>query len=139
MPSVRINFDEDSLFRGVSNAVKRLRRKMTAPEVKKEVTGEYAKVVAKYVPYKTGALLESASVVRDGDNFAVRYSAKSKKGYDYADVQYKPEAYGRDESLWNRTTAGTYSHWNRHLTSADREQFRDEVARILKESTKRGG
>ena len=138
MPSVRLQFDEKAIASGIKGVVTRLQYKASAPKVKQEVTGAYAEIVAQYVPYKTGALMKSAKVVPDGKDYAVRYSAQSKKGYDYADIQYQPEKYGENESSWNRHTPGTYSHWNRHLTSADKSWFLDEATRIIKEGIKDG-
>jgi hypothetical protein len=117
--------------------LKQKKRRALSPEIKKEAAGIYAKAVAKYVPHDSGQLLESAKVIKYNGEYAVEYSAFNKRGkkhYDYADFQYRPEKYGRDEAMWERHTAGTYSHWNKHLTRLERESFYREVAQIMTEA-----
>ena len=92
-------------------------------EVKDEIAGEYAKAISRYVPYKTGKLLNSAKV-EDG---AITYSAKCNRPggrFDYAAVQYYTP-------FDNRSTPNTYDHWNKHLTTAEREEFYNDVKDII--------
>ena len=109
-----------------ANITRILNRKVDAIQIganKDAIAGEYAKHVAKYVPYKTGKLLRSAKV-KDG---TITYSAKAKNGFDYADIQYNvpfPQE--------SRSTPGTYDHWNRHLTASERQLFYEDVAKIIK-------
>lgn len=123
MPSVYVNFDMKAVQDNVNRAIGKKVERALFEDTRNEIAGEYAKAISKYVPYKTGALSRSARVV-DGE---IRYSAKVKrKGgtYDYAEYQYTHE-------FENRTTPGTYGHWNRHLTTAERKAFYEEVAEII--------
>jgi len=132
MPSIYIRVDEKALEDNVNRILGKKVEKIYYTETRNEVAGIYASAVEKYVPSKTGRLHSSARV-RDGE---IRYSAKAKRkrgNYDYAGVQY----YSND-STWNRHTPNTYSHWNRHLTSAERQNFYQEVAKIIAEKMNNG-
>lgn len=134
MPSYRLELDEATIVRGIENAVNDKVKKGLSPEVKRAAANEYRDSIERYVPngpsYKGhigGSLRRSANVVADGDDYAVRYSAKSPKGYDYAEVQYN------GPSWWDRHTPDTYSHWNRHMTRAERLAYYQKVAEMVKE------
>lgn len=73
-----------------------------------EINEHYIQVVTPYVPYKPkyeGGHLNVAYQTNDG---RIIWSS-IKKGYNYADIQYQPEAHGVVYS--NYTTPGTGSHW----------------------------
>lgn len=133
MPSIRLNIDEATILRGVERAIDDKVKKGLSKEVKFAAANDYKDTIERYVPsgpsYKGhtgGALRRNARVVPDGDDFDVRYSATSPKGYDYAAAQYN----GSD--WWNRHTPDTYSHWNRHITRAERLAYYQRVADMIK-------
>ena len=124
---LHVNFD----MKAVQDNVNRMLNKKVAvihyTETRNDVAGEYAKRIDRYVPMKTGKLRRSVGV----DNGAITYSAKVRRkggNFDYAKVQYYS-----DDSFWDRTTPDTYSHWNKHLTTAERLAFYEDVAKIIKE------
>ena len=125
MPSYRVNFDLKALQNGVEKVLGKKVDKINLIETRTDAAGEYAKHIARYVPLDSGTLRRSARAV-DGE---VRYSAKAKRPggeYDYAEIQYQipfPQE--------NRHTPDTYDHWNRHLTTAERQAFYEDVADIL--------
>lgn len=135
MPSsfVDVKFDVGALQ---SNVEKILRRKLKNGLSQKTLVaaGElYKDAIEHYVPLKTGTLRGSATVVPRGEGCVIRYSAKgtnkdgSIKDYDYAKDRYTLPAK-------RRFTPGTYDHWNRHLTRAERQQFYNDVASIITEA-----
>lgn len=135
MPSIRISFDNKAVQDNVNRIIGKKVAVIHYTETRNDTAGVYAKYISKYVPFKTGTLRRSATIT-DGE---IRYSARSKKGYNYADIQYRPEAYGYDESTWERHTPDTYSHWNRHLSTAERQAFYQEVAKIVAEKMNKRG
>ena len=74
-----------------------------------------------YVPIKTGQLRESAEVIDNG--YAVRWSAESSKGYDYAPIQY--------DVPFNHPRGGT-DNWDYHMLADIGDKFMDAVQEILK-------
>lgn len=145
MPSIRISVDSKALTSQIRKITNKILLFGLSDDVKKAAAGEYAARVDKYVPqgpsYKGhtgGSLRNSVRIVPDGKGYAVRYSSHSPDGYDYAGVQYAPEKYGKSDAFWNRHTADTYSHWNRHLTRAERQEFYQAVGKLVKEGIKRG-
>lgn len=136
MPSIRVHFDEEAVTKNISRILDETINSAMDLNVREEIAGEYAMRISKYVPYKTGQLVNSADIVADAENgVAIRYSAKSRKGrdrnYDYAQVQY-------ETPFENRTTPDTYDHWNKHLTTAERKDFYEACADIISESMKHG-
>ena len=126
----KVSFD----MKVVQDNVNRILNKKIAvteyTEVKDEIAGEYAKAISKYVPYKTGRLMNSAKV-EDG---AVTYSVKVNRPdgrFDYAPVQYYTP-------FENRSTPNTYDHWNKHLTTAERQEFYEDVKDIIVERMNHG-
>lgn len=128
MPSIYVSFDNKAmnkyLTETLGNKAKMLDEDM---DLRNAAAGQYAAYVSKYVPLgKTGRLRQAK--VKDGE---VRYSAiaikKDGTRYDYAETQYN----GPD--WWERRTPGTYSHWNRHMTTAERQAFYDDVKQMLLE------
>ena len=122
---LKISFD----MKAVQDNVNRILNKKIAvteyTEVKDEIAGEYAKAISKYVPYKTGRLMNSAKI-EDG---SITYSAKVNRPdgrFDYAGVQYYTP-------FENRSTPNTYDHWNKHLTTAERQEFYEDVKDIIVE------
>ena len=133
MAELHISFDEDAVVNAVSRILKRKTGIALSLDNQLDVAGEYAMAISKYVPYKTGKLLRSADVVPHGEGVAVSYSAmsKGKQKIDYAPIQYEiPFA--------NRSTPGTYDHWNRHLTTAERQEFYERCAEIISKSMQDG-
>lgn len=130
--AVRISFDSESLEANVSKILGRKFKIDDYDGIDTEIAGSYAMHIARYVPYKTGRLLHSARV---GDG-KITYSAKVKRKsgiYDYAGIQYLvpfPQE--------SRSTPGTYDHWNRHLTTAERKAFYDDVAKLVIERMNNG-
>ena len=123
--AVRISFDMKGVQDNVNRILGKKIKSIYYTSAKDDIAGEYAKYIAQYVPYKTGKLRYSAKI----DNGSVVYSAKVRRkggNFDYAGIQYYS-----DDSNWNRTTPGTYSHWNKHMTAADRRAFYDDVKRII--------
>lgn len=135
MPSIRVSYDEGAVQRNVEKILKRKLDAGTSIDTKMEVAGEYASAVERYVPYKSGKLAHSARIVADGNVANIRYSARSFKGkhYDYAQWQYDTPV-----PQENRTTPGTYDHWNKHLTTAERKAFYEEAAKIVAREMKNG-
>lgn len=132
MPNVSLRIDTKALQDNVNRIIGRKVEVIHYKSTRNESAGEYAKYISKYVPRKTGKLVKSAKIV-DG---AVTYSAKAKRkngNYDYAAYQYYS-----DDSEWVRATPDTHSHWNRHLTTAERQAFYEDVAKIIKEKMNNG-
>lgn len=140
--SVRVQFDTAALVNNLNKVLENKLEKGLSDENKYMATSLYRDAIAKYVPvgksYKGhagGALSRSAfkpdAIVKNGDGYAVRYSAKSPKGYDYADYQYNNE-------FENRNTPDTYGHWNRHLTVAERQEWLDFVKKLIVEGMNNG-
>lgn len=135
MPSYRVNYDADALTENVENLLEKKLEKGLSNEVKWYAANKYKDIIEQYVPlggsYKGhtgGALRREARVVPEGDDYAIRYSATSPKGKDYAEAQYEgPE-------WWERTTPGTYSHWNRHMSRSDRLEWYQYVADSIMEA-----
>lgn len=135
MAELKISFDTDAVLNSLSNVIRRKINNSLSVPVKQEIAGEYAAAVYRYVPNKTGKLADSARVVTEGNDVAIKYEAisenKNGKKTDYAPIQY-------EIPFENRTTPGTYDHWNRHLTTAERKAFYETCADIIKESFKNG-
>lgn len=129
--SVYVNFDTSSFEKNLTRILKRkIEYQGLSKGVKKEITYMYRDAIRPYVPMKTGKLRRGSRVVTDGEDFAIRYSAKAPKTkYDYAAKQYytpvDPE---------RRFTPGTFDHWNRHLSILEREKFYRDAARIITEA-----
>lgn len=125
MPSVYISFDLKAVQDNVNRILNKKLERAKYDGVRNEIAGEYAAAIDKYVPSKSGRLHSSATV-RDGE---IRYSAKANRpsgNYDYAAVQYYtpfPQE--------NRHTPNTYDHWNKHLTTAERQEFYQKVKEIV--------
>ena len=138
MPAIQISFDEEAVKHSLEDRIKGIVDKALTVETQKEVAGEYAVAVAKYVPYgpnykghRGGKLLRSAKIVETGEGVAVEYSATSPEGYNYAKLQY-------ETPFENRHTPNTYDHWNRHLTASERRAFYERCAEIISESINNG-
>lgn len=140
--SVYIQFDEDALINNLREVLERKKKNGLSDDVKYMATSLYRDAVAKYIPYgkdyshhRGGTLYRSGfrnnSIVKDGDGYAIRYSAKSPRGYDYAEYQYENE-------FANRNTPGTYGHWNRHLSIVERQEWIDEVKKLIIEGMNNG-
>ena len=127
---LNISFDMKAVQDNVNRMLNKKIKATEYVETRNEIAGEYAKAISKYVPYKTGRLLGSAKV-EDG---AITYSAKVNRPggrFDYAPVQYY-------NSFENRSTPNTYDHWNKHLTTAERQAFYEDVKDIIVERMNHG-
>ena len=125
MPSIYLNFDMKAVQDNVNRVVKKKLDAANYVETRNEIAGEYAAAIEKYVPSKTGRLHSSAKVI-DGE---IRYSAKANRpggSFDYAQIQY-------ETPFANRHTPNTYDHWNRHLTTAERQAFYEQAKKIIVE------
>lgn len=129
---LEIQFDMKAVQDNVNRALNKKERTIYYTDTKNTIAKQYAFYIRKYVPKDSYNLVNSTKI-RDG---VISYYAKSKGGkrqINYAKVQYAPEEYGYNESFWDRKTPETYSHWNRHLTTAERQSFYDDVKRIIVE------
>lgn len=84
---------------------------------------------------KTEELRSSADIRPYKDTYAVCYDPVDEKRdikFHYGEVQYN----GPD--WWNRRTEGTYSHWNQHLSSFEREDYYRELAKLYVEECNNG-
>ena len=140
--SIRVQFDENALVNSLNRVLTSKLENGLSDKVKYTATSYYRDAIAKYVPYgksykgHTGGTLyrsgfDNNSIVKEGDGYAVRYSAKSPKGYDYADYQYHNE-------FENRNTPGTYGHWNTHLTHSERREWHEQVKQLIIEGMNNG-
>ncbi len=124
----KISFD----MKAVQDNVNRILNKKIAvteyTEVKDEIAGEYAKAISRYVPYKTGKLMKSADVEDGAVTYSVEVNRPNRPNgkFDYAKVQYYTP-------FENRSTPNTYDHWNKHLTTAERQEFYEDVKDIIVE------
>lgn len=113
-------------------------------KLKRESAKMYRDKIEQYVPLDHGDLRKSAhkknaiSPYRDG--YAIYYdpigeygkSTGEHKEFHYGDYQYNgPE-------WWSRKTEGTYSHWNQHLASFEREDYYRELAQLYVEECNNG-
>ena len=122
---VEVHFDFKKLQDNVNRILGKKIDVIHYTNTKDELAGLYAMYISKYVPYKSGKLFRSAKV----NHGAVVYSAKARRprgNFDYASIQYYipfPQS--------SRSTPYTYDHWNRHLTSAERQAFYEDAAKII--------
>ena len=72
------------------------------PDLRQEIGEEFARVVTKYVPMKTGALRMSGRATSDGRLYWSAINPNS--GYNYAEIQYYTQ-------YNNYTTDGTGPYW----------------------------
>lgn len=147
--AVRIRTHGETLESGLSKAIEGFMRTMMSDSMKRKAASIYMKCVEKYVPMDNGDLRASAHVSTGkykGD-YVVLYGNDDVK---YAKVQYEGDngriikgkdsngnpIYGEHKkpgSMWSRNTKGTYDHWNKHMTTADRAEYMSKVkAEMLK-------
>ena len=127
---LKVSFDMKAVQDNVNRILNKKIEVTKYEEVKNDIAGEYAKAISKYVPYKKGRLAGSAKV----DNGAITYSAKVNRPggrFDYAGVQYYTP-------FENRSTPNTYDHWNKHLTTAERQAFYEDAKNIIIERMNHG-
>ena len=90
----------------IKNALGRRAESITQnPELRQEIGQAYVDAVTPFVPMKTGKLRESGSATTDG---RVYWTATSRKGFNYADIQYNTE-------YAHYTTPGTGPFWTEHV------------------------
>ena len=113
------------------------------PELRRFINQQYLEAVTKYVPLSNMDKphhLRDAFVTNDG---RIVWSA-TNKGFNYADIQYQPEEYGKHYKHY--TTPDTHPHWTDYVTPAVRgtrrktrdwenvfiPSVRDEIIRVYK-------
>lgn len=92
----------------IKNALGRRAESITQnPELRQEIGQVYVDAVTPFVPMKTGSgkLRESGRATTDG---RVYWTATSKTGFNYADIQYNTE-------YMHYTTPGTGPFWTEHV------------------------
>lgn len=124
---LELNFDTSALQSQIARILKKKASVLDDVRVKNIAAERYKDAIEHYVPKDTGNLRESAEV-RNGK---VVYTAKSPRGhkYAYADEQYHTP---RDPSV--RHTPGTYDHWNKHLTTAEKTDLYETLAKDIVEA-----
>lgn len=99
------------------------------PDLRMYINFMYLEQVTPYVPMKTGRLRD-AFVTNDG---RIVWSA-TQKGYNYADIQYRPEEHGVE--YVNYTTPGTGPHWTDNVQPGTEdwanfvENITEEIKRV---------
>ena len=105
----RFTISAEDLNKEIERVLERKETSVTKnPGLKYEINEQYIQAVTPFVPYRhkyEGKHLIDAFQTSDG---RITWSA-TNKGYDYADIQYRPEEHG--VSYVNYTTPGTGSHW----------------------------
>lgn len=110
-------------------------RDLLNDDTKRSIANHYRKHVEKYVPMELGHLRKSAHISSNkykGD-YQVVYGNRNVK---YAKVQYV--GYNGRGAIRDHSTAGTYDHWNKHMSTTDRATFYDDVAEELRKRIKNG-
>ena len=99
------------------------------PDLRQAVGEQYVQTVTKYVPLKSGALINSGQATTDG---RVYWSAISPKGYNYAEIQYENDGFKHEPP---RT-----DHWTDEVSpgTVDWQDFVDSITPIIKERFKDG-
>ena len=138
----RIRIHTDTLESNISRILGRMKDVVLSDELKVEAIKKYRKKVEPYVPEKKGFLKLSAydsdAIVDYHGDKALVYDpvANNRQHYHYGKVQYEGPGPGEE---WNRTTEGTYDHWNQHLTRAEREEYYQELADMYVKEIKNNG
>lgn len=103
------------------------------PDLRMYMNYMYLEAVTPYVPMRTGNL-RHGYVTNDG---RIIWSAHHK-GYDYADIQYRPEDY--ETEYINYTTPGTGPHWTDNVQPGTEAwaNFIEDVAPEIKRAYKNG-
>ncbi len=116
-------------IKGVQDNVNRMLKKKVKTIYYDRVMDEIAYLLKDtmepYVPMKSGQLRGNAYV----DNGNIIYTAKAERRggrYDYAAYQYMNE-------FPKRFTPGTFGHWDKHLTAADKQYFYEQVKDLIVE------
>jgi len=138
--TVHTRIHTETLSSNLQSVLDNLEDKILSDSIKRQSAELLMKYSNKYVPQgATRKLRESAKVVPYGDTYAVEYfaegepSKKTGKPRLYAKPQYHANDVG-----WNRATPGTYSHWNRHITKAEKLSMYDELKRAILEEVNHG-
>lgn len=115
------------------------KKKMLTSEVKYKATEIYKDCIEPNVPKHLGELRDSTTIQKYKDGYAVVYEPEDKYGRGYGQAQYTgSNGTGIDSAKWDRHTPNTYSHWNQHLTSADRGAMYDLIAEMIVEELNNG-
>lgn len=130
---ITISFDAERVAANVEKIMQRKIEAGLSSDIQYESAEIYRDLVEYLVPKKSGSLRDSAKIVRGAKHaqWGIRYDPTSKKGYHYANLQYHTP-------FENRTTPGTFDHWNQHLTTADRQGFNMAVKNLVVEAMKNG-
>lgn len=132
---IGVRIHSETLEKNVKRILGDKLKEAISDDVKKYAATRYARKVEHYVPMSEdgGTLRRSTRLVHIHGTWGVEYDPVDKYGRHYGEAQYK------GPSWWNRYTEDTYSHWNSHLTRAEREEYYREVAdEILKRANKHG-
>jgi hypothetical protein len=100
--SMEAHLDAKTMNKIVEDVMgKRMQSVTKDPDLRHDIGEEFARIVTKYVPMKTGALRMSGRATDDGRLY---WSAiNPNNGYNYAQIQYENTAYKHKEP--------TCSHW----------------------------
>lgn len=121
MSFLELTYDTKAFQAAIGRKLKKFSDIVRSPEVRNMAAEQYRDAVEHYVPKKTGNLRDSTSI-QDGK---IIYTAKSKYGYKYA---YASEQYRTPRPDSSRFTPGTYDHWDKHLTTAEKSDLYKEMA-----------
>lgn len=139
--SINVRIHSETLHAQLSKRIDGYRKAALSDKVKYKAAKLYAKKVQPYVPKKTGELREDVDIVPYNGVYAVQYNAtatRKKRDGSIETVQYAEAQYHGDPT-WNRTTEGTYDHWNQHLSMAEREEYYSDIANLVIEEIKSNG
>ncbi len=128
MSFLELTYDAKALQSAIGRRLKKYSKIVQSPEVRNLAAEQYKDAVEKYVPMRSGNLRDSA-IVRDGK---IIYTARSKRGHKYA---YAAEQYHTPRPASSRFTPGTYDHWDKHLSTAEKADLykgiADDIAEVL--------
>ena len=132
---IKLRIHTETLESNIKRILGKKKKLALSDDVKEFAVDLYSRKIKPYVPRKTGNLRnkKNTKIVRYKGTYAIDYIATDKYGRQYAKAQYYA-----DDSDWERTTEGTYSHWNQHLSRAEREDYYRRVAEKMKEKMKNG-
>lgn len=130
--SITVSFDASRVEAGIEKLLNRKIEEGLSSDVQYQAAEIYKDLIEPYVPLKSGNLRDSANIVHGAKHalWGIEYDPISPKGRHYHYGQYQ---YFGDPS-WDRTTPGTYDHWNQHLSRADREGFKQAVKSLVIEA-----
>ena len=119
----------DTIAKALDKKVEDLEDELRSDEIRQIVADIYKDCIEPLVPKEFGGLRDSGVVPDD------KYKGDAYVLYDapYAKAQYEGNngKGRRPGSMWKRHTKNTYDHWNKHLSTADRQAFYDLVEEEL--------